>query len=257
MKQKQIKSCASMKPYPLCEPPGPVRVMTYNILDGGVGRIDPLCHVIESARPDVVLLCEAIGHGQAMTMARKLKMEIFPAQSLRNPRGAVALLSKLEIIEATNLSAVDERHRHGALEAGIRYGNKVVRIFGTHLGDEPLSEQSRTDEVGAIMECARRYPDDPTIILGDFGIPEAPVSPTGGSGWMAALTADGWVDAQSIEAGAAADTTWPTYQPSVRRDFIFIKSYPGLRITCYQVIRNPLARFAGDHFPVVTELACE
>ncbi len=231
-----------------------MRVMTYNILDGGVGRIDPLCHVIESARPDVVLLCEAIEHGQVMTMARKLKMEIFPAQSLRNPRGAVALLSKLEIVEATNLSAVDERHRHGALEAGIRYGNKVVRIFGTHLGDEPVPEQYCSIELGAMMECARRYPDDPRIILGDFGIPEAPVSPIGGGGWMAALTADGWMDAQSIAAEATEEATWPTYQPSVRRDFIFIKSHPGLRINSYQVIRNPLSRFAGDHYPVVTEI---
>ena len=231
-----------------------MRVMTYNILDGGVGRIDPLCHVIESARPDVVLLCETIDHGQAMTMARKLKMEIFPAQSPYNPRGAVALLSNLEIIEAANLSAVDERCRHGALEAGIRYGDQVVRIFGTHLGDEPLSEQCRSSELGAMMECARRYPDDPKVILGDFGIPEAAAYSTGGIEWMAALTADGWMDARSIEAEATGEATWPTYQPSVRRDFIFIKSHPGLRIHSYEVIRNPLARFAGDHYPVVAEI---
>ncbi len=254
MTQKQLKSCAGMQPYSLCEPLSPLHVMTYNILDGGVGRIDPLCHVIESARPDVVLLCETIDHGQAMTMARKLKMEIFPAQSPRNPRGAVALLSKLEIVEAANLSAVDERYRHGALEAGIRHGNKVIRIFGTHLGDEPLSDQCRSSELGAVMQCARRYPDDPKMILGDFGIPEAAAYPTDGSGWMTALTADGWVDAQSIEAEATGEATWPTYQPSVRRDFIFIKSYPGLRIHSYQVIGNPLARFAGDHYPVVAEI---
>lgn len=237
----------------------PMRVMTYNILDGGVGRIDPLCHVIESARPDVVLLCEAIEHGQAMVMAQKLKMEIFPAQSLRNPRGAVALLSKLEIVEATNLSAVDERYRHGALAAGIRYGDKVVRIFGAHLGDEPLSEQCRSIELGAMMQCARRYPDDPKIILGDFGIPEAAAGSTGGSGWVAALTADGWVDAQCIEAdatGAAIGAaTWPTRQPSVRRDFIFIKPHPAWSLHSYEVVRNPLARFAGDHYPVIADLA--
>jgi endonuclease/exonuclease/phosphatase family metal-dependent hydrolase len=235
-----------------------MRVMTYNILDGGVGRIDPLCHVIESARPDVVLLCEAIEHGQAMTMARKLKMEIFPAQSLRNSLGAVALLSKLEIVEATNLSAVDERYRHGALEATVRYGATVVRIFGVHLGDEPLPEQCRSIELGALMQCARQYPDDPKMILGDFGMPEASVSPTdNGSGWMTAITADGWVDAQSIEAEATGAATWPTYRPRVRRDFIFIKSHPAWSLRSYEVVRNPLARFAGDHFPVVADVAVE
>ncbi len=240
----------------------PMRVMTYNILDGGVGRIDPLCHVIESARPDVVLLCEAIEHGQAMTMAGKLKMEIFPAQSLRDPLGAVALLSKLEIVEATNLSAVDERYRHGALEATVRCGKMVVRIFGIHLGDEPLLEQTRSKELGAILQCAHQYPDDPKMILGDFGISEASVSPTdNGSGWMTALTADGWVDAQSIEAeatgAATGSATWPTYQPRVRRDFIFIKSHPAWSLHSYEVVRNPLARFAGDHFPVVADVAVE
>ena len=36
-----------------------MRLLTYNIREGGVGRVDALAEVIDAARPDVVALQEA------------------------------------------------------------------------------------------------------------------------------------------------------------------------------------------------------
>ena len=36
-----------------------MKLVSYNILDGGEGRADPLAEVIESQSPDIVVLIEA------------------------------------------------------------------------------------------------------------------------------------------------------------------------------------------------------
>lgn len=229
-----------------------MRIMTYNILNGGVGRVDPLCHVIQSASPDILLLCEATDHPLVMTIARKLQMAVFPAQSLRNPQGAVALLSKLNIVNAANLALIDDRYHGGAVEAGISCGKVTIRILGIHPGDDSHSPPQIESELNAVSDWARRHPDDPKIVMGDFGIPLPPaaISPL-----APALASEGWLDAQGAESDVAQPaTTWPTSAPTLRRDFIFLSGTPTPTVKSYQIIRNPLARFASDHYPVATDV---
>ena len=49
-----------------------MRIVSYNILDGGEGRADPLAEVIEAQRPDVVALVEATDLTVIERIARRL-----------------------------------------------------------------------------------------------------------------------------------------------------------------------------------------
>ena len=40
-----------------------MRICSYNILDGGEGRADPLAEVILAQRPDIVAIVEAVQRG--------------------------------------------------------------------------------------------------------------------------------------------------------------------------------------------------
>src|SRR5918992_885674 len=56
-----------------------MRIVSYNILDGGEGRADPLAEVIEAQRPDVVALVEAEDLTVVARIARRLKMDFVHA----------------------------------------------------------------------------------------------------------------------------------------------------------------------------------
>src|SRR3954467_1809260 len=91
-------------PMPPTFQPGPqMRVFSYNILDGGEGRADPLAEVIEAQRADCVALIEADNSDVLERISKRLKMDLIVAQGTRH---AVALLSRLPIVYTIN---------HGAL----------------------------------------------------------------------------------------------------------------------------------------------
>ncbi len=252
--------------------------MNYNILDGGTGRIDPICHVIESEKPDVVLLCDATDHKQVMTIARKLQMEVFPAQSPRTPHGAVALLSKWEIADAVNAAAIDVSHQQAAMMARVRQQGSEVIIWGVHLAaGKGMSFKSQPfDEINAIVRRSAGRPDDATILLGNLnsagaGEPRVPAddelnAQTANAAPLASarpatdeadafLRANGWIDTQSAESGVVAPTpNYPTYGPTSRPDRIFVKNTPRLHISGYHIVQSPLAKFASDHYPIVADI---
>jgi hypothetical protein len=68
-----------------------MRLMTYNIFNGGAGRVDPLAEVIRLAEADVVVVQEAIDETLLHQLADRLKMDRFLAANPRNPQGATAL----------------------------------------------------------------------------------------------------------------------------------------------------------------------
>jgi endonuclease/exonuclease/phosphatase family metal-dependent hydrolase len=85
-----------------------MRIVSYNILDGGEGRADPLAEVVIAQRPDIVALVEADNVVVLERLATRLKMDFIQAQGDAH---AVALLSRWTISETIN--------RDGFLEAKI------------------------------------------------------------------------------------------------------------------------------------------
>ncbi len=253
--------------------------MIYNILDGGTGRIDPICHVIGSAHPDIVLLCEATDHMQTMTIARKLEMAVFPAQLPNNPRGAVALLSRWEIAQAVNWGAINPKEKSAALIATVRKSDRDVVVVGSHFayachGDD---ERRQLETIIASAAPAGQRQTDMLLLIGDAtdegsqkqdgNVGEAKASPSPGTaplppvkaaenGALAFLEQHGWIDTHIAESNGSLPTpNYPTYKPTSRADRIFVKNTPYLRIESSRVIQNPLARFASDHYPVVADVA--
>ena len=69
-----------------------MRVLTYNILDGGTGRAALIAEVLEAARPDVAVLQEVVPNGLAEQLAAQLSMEA--ALVMGNSPRAMALLKQ-------------------------------------------------------------------------------------------------------------------------------------------------------------------
>src|SRR5687767_4342617 len=82
-----------------------MRIVSYNILDGGEGRADPLAEVIEAQRPDVVALIEADHPEVLARITKRLNMDHVVA---RGETHSVAILSRWPIAESINHSARSE-----------------------------------------------------------------------------------------------------------------------------------------------------
>ncbi|CAA9423199.1 MAG: hypothetical protein AVDCRST_MAG64-3015, partial [uncultured Phycisphaerae bacterium] len=76
-----------------------MRIVSYNILDGGTGRLDPLTAVLERQRPDVVGLVEADDEPLVAELARRLRMDFVLAAGTR--KGS-ALLTRFDLRESVN-----------------------------------------------------------------------------------------------------------------------------------------------------------
>src|SRR3954467_4701123 len=83
-----------------------MRIVSYNILDGGEGRADPLAEVIEAQRPDVVALVEATDLSVIERVARRLRFDYVQAVGRDQ---ASALLTRYTIRDSINHALLDDR----------------------------------------------------------------------------------------------------------------------------------------------------
>ena len=70
-----------------------LRLLTYNILRGGVGREGPIAEVINSCSPDIVILEEAIRPSVVESIAARCRMKYFAS----SPGHSVAFMSRVEV----------------------------------------------------------------------------------------------------------------------------------------------------------------
>src|SRR5580698_1910410 len=94
-----------------------MRVVSYNILDGGEGRADPLAEVLIAQRPDIVALVEADNQAVVDRLASRLGME---AMRVGGRRHGGAVLSRWPIVESVNHSLLQPRLSDCVLEAKVR-----------------------------------------------------------------------------------------------------------------------------------------
>src|SRR5687767_6096897 len=95
-----------------------MRIVSYNILDGGEGRADPLAEVIIAQRPDVVALVEADDPVVVERIASRLRMDYVHAPGNSH---ASALFSRWPIVESINRAPLHpEKLTKSFLEALVR-----------------------------------------------------------------------------------------------------------------------------------------
>jgi endonuclease/exonuclease/phosphatase family metal-dependent hydrolase len=136
-----------------------LKLLTWNIWNGGEGRLDAIEKVLREQDADVVALQEANDRAALEELGGRLGMHLVYGEA--NSAYAVAWLSGLPVRRAQN-------HRLPMLEKTlleIEVGG--LRLFGTHLsaGRKLADEPHRVAETEAVLSAAGATAD---LLVGDF-----------------------------------------------------------------------------------------
>jgi endonuclease/exonuclease/phosphatase family metal-dependent hydrolase len=227
-----------------------LRILTWNILDGGCGRLDAIARVLREHDADLVALQEANDRAGAERLASTLGLELVYGEA--NSPYAVAWLSRLPVARTHN-------HRLPELAKTLLEVEVAgLRLFATHLsaGRAPEDEPNRVHEVEAILE---RVGGGDCVLVGDFNAvgpgdetgtppPEEEVPPRFVSRRpIELLLAAGLVDCFRSLHPAERGWTYTSTQPWARFDHAFAR---GVRPRTCRVVETT----ASDHFALVAEL---
>lgn len=254
-----------------------MRIVSYNILDGGQGRADPLAEILQAQRADVIALQEADQHQVVEHIARRLKMDYVHAPGGHH---AAALLSAWPLVESINHGHVRRRPRNSFLEAWVQtdtFGQLPIAVVHLHPHATEADEVAREHELADVLAVLDRHRQAGRahLLLGDFNansplqhIDPLRCKPRTREHWQAnggrlprrviqQLLHAGYVDTfHAVCGAAAADTgTFSTQFPGQRVDYIFSWGLQPSRLRSAWIERDRLAKYASDHYPIGLELA--
>jgi len=245
-----------------------LKLLSYNIRFGGGGREQALAETIVAAAPDVVVFQEAIDPRVIERLSAATK---FPYWAARRSH-SIGFLSRQEI-------EYYEWHypagsKHSFLEI-VPAGGKT-RIFGLHLSARfsKWDERRRTREIRSLLDGIKRHQDGFHVLLGDFNTlaPGEVLELDRLPAWIRGLI---WISGRKLQResiqlvldagyGDGFRTlhtddrgyTFPTWDPHVRLDYVFVPKVFVQRLIKCEVIREPNERIraASDHCPLVVEL---
>jgi len=223
-----------------------LKVITWNIWNGGEGRLDAIAHVLREHEPDVVALQEANVRGAVESLAAGLEMQLVYGKA--NSAFSVAWLSRLPVSRSQN-------HRLPVLEKTLLEVEVDGRqLFATHLsaGRTKAHEPRRVAEAEAIL--TRTEAAD--LLVGDFNAvhphdeigtppPEEELDHVSRRPIELILEA-GFVDSYRELHPGSRGWTYLARHPWARIDFVFARRAPKL---C-EVVETD----ASDHFALVAEV---
>lgn len=234
------------------------KIVSYNIENGGAGRLGALADVIGRQQPDAVALIEANDRRAAETLATQLGMRLAYGQA--NNEYAIAWLSRLPIAHTRN-------HRlpvlaKTLLEIEVEWGGTAISLFATHLihGRTRASAGRRVTEVQAILGVLQAEAATPHVLVGDFNalhpadrLGEPPAGQT--RGYFARrpiqlLLDAGYADCYRRSRRARPGYTYPAAHPWMRLDYIFAAPALADRLDASDVDAGEPAQRASDHLPV-------
>lgn len=251
-----------------------MRVITWNILDGGVGREQLITQAALALQPDVLLLQEVCDNGLVGTLAAALAMHwaMGESNSTRRP----ALLSRLPIRSVASYHP-SPPIQHGMVEAELLHPQLgPVWCFGVHL--LPLlsltREAWRTWEISAILRRIGDRRRGPCLVAGDFNTVarDDPVRMDPAPSlrrrlrWlqsrrpfrvaMARMRRAGFSDCYRSLHPDRPGYTLPTPDPGVRLDYIFASQPLAARLQgCFVAVDPPEVHRASDHYPLTADFA--
>jgi endonuclease/exonuclease/phosphatase family metal-dependent hydrolase len=253
-----------------------MRLITYNILDGGEGRADPLAEVLEAQRPDIVALVEADVPAVVERIAKRLSMDFIVADGHKH---SSALLSRFPIQQSINHVALNPKLSRSFLEATVLDpSGKEWPIGVLHLpaGATEADEDSRLRDLAIVMDLFKDHRDNkrPHFLCGDFNAtaPYQRIDPSR----CKLKTQQAWKSngnqlprraIQSVIKAGYLDTyaalhdeqfkligSLDTQHPGQRVDYIFAFGVPKVAVKDAWVEQDRLAKYASDHFPVGAEI---
>jgi endonuclease/exonuclease/phosphatase family metal-dependent hydrolase len=254
-----------------------VRLLTYNIREGGVGRAEQIAEVITAASPDVVALQEAT---DPAVVERIATLAGFSYSGSRRSH-STGFLSRIPVLE--HGWRHPPRTRHALLE--VRLADGFPRVFVLHLRAwfSKWSERQRARELRGLLDGIRdqlvreEHAFAFHVLAGDFNalapgerFDSSPMPAwIRGMIWLSGrdiarstiemMQADGYVDAWRTVHASLEDRpgyTFPVWNPHVRLDYVFTPAEYASRLTGCEVRRTPeVVRTASDHFPLLVEIA--
>jgi len=245
-----------------------LRLLSYNIRFGGHGREQALAETILAASPDLVVFQEATDPAVIERIAEATKFPIWAAR--RNHSIGFLSRQKVDYYEWHYPAAA----RHSFLEI-VPAGGKV-RVFGLHLSARfsKWDERRRAREIRSLLDGIKRHQDGFHVLVGDFNTlaPGEVLELDRLPAWIRALIfisgrklqresiqlmldagyADGFRTLQPDVKGY----TFPTWDPHVRLDYVFVPKAFADRLVKCEVITEPRERIraASDHCPLEAEL---
>lgn len=245
-----------------------LRLLSYNIRFGGLGREQAIAETIKALAPDLVVFQEATHPEVIERVARDAGFPFWAAR--RNH--SIGFLSRQEV-------AYHEWHypagaRHSFLE--IVPAGSEARVFGLHLSARfsKWDERRRTREIRALLQGIERHQHGFHVLVGDFNTlaPGEVLELAKLPAWIRALI---WISGRKLQretiqlmldAGYAdgyrmlhpeeKGYTFPTWDPHVRLDYVFLPKLFADRLVGCEVTTEPRERVkaASDHCPLIAEL---
>jgi endonuclease/exonuclease/phosphatase family metal-dependent hydrolase len=241
-----------------------LRLLSYNIRRGGLGREEALAAVIAASQPDLVVLQEATNPPSVERVAAAAGM----AQWASKPKVSLAFLSRQPV---RGWRWTKPRWaRHAFLEISL----DAAAVIGVHLSavHSNWTERRRLVELRALLRHIESGHRGFHLLTGDFNtlaageeldvsrLPPRLRMITWLTGrrirWQTIrkLVESGYVDGFRALHLDDAGHTFPTWDPHLRLDFVFVPESFSERLRACQVITHPAAKAASDHFPLLTEI---
>jgi len=232
-----------------------MRLLTWNILNGGGDRLDAIATVVKRESPDLLTLQELRGFDRRRigTLADSFGMTAHLAPSVFGQ--AVAVLVRPPLLIERRRSVTWRLH-HAA--AAVTVG--PLTVVSTHLN--PMSPYRRYRE--ATWLAARYRRRGQVLIAGDLNACSPADDPDPAEGRsdpraIDALDRAGLLDLWRL-AGTGPGTTVPTsgdvgdaFRP-MRLDYVFGTPAVVPRVREVRVLRGGETEYASDHYPVVVDL---
>lgn len=246
-----------------------LKLLSYNIRFGGIGRESPLAQVIRAASPELVVFQEATRPQVIKGLAEVAGFPHWAAQKDHS----MAFMSRIE-------TSHHEWHypagaKHPFLEIVI--AGTEERIFGLHLRAifSKWSERRRVQEIKALLKGIQRYSEGFHLLVGDFNAlaPGELLDVRRMPAWIRGLI---WLSGRKLQretiqvmldAGYLdgfrflhpnhVGHTFPTWDPHLRLDYVFVPLRFADRLLACEVIDDADAAKASDHFPLLAHVAID
>lgn len=252
-----------------------MKLMTYNILDGGEGRLDLIISAIKNDLPDVLVINEANNFvADDNKVLKKVAVETGLSHYAIAPTEwgyDVAIFSKSPLKKSEVLMP----GKRAAISVEIDSEFGPLSVVGAHLspdsGDMRLMEsktitdaqkKNRNRIIMGDMNALSRQDNYDSKIISGFNKKQLQKFTYNGKPRFDvtdAISKAGYHDA-SVHLKKNKETTVPTpsnkdiAHADLRLDYIFVSEPLASHLTDYKVVKNDTTDKASDHYPVIVTI---
>ena len=241
--------------------------MSYNIRFGGRGREARIAEVVRAVAPDLVVFQEATDTRVVERLARETGLNTWAAR----PGHSLAYISRVGV--AHHEWYHPRGSKHSFLEVVL--AGSEARVFGLHLRamHSKWTERQRAREIRALLKGIEQHQHGFHVLAGDFNTlaPGELLETQRMPRWIRALVwlsgrdiqretiqvvlDAGYTDAYRARHPLERGSTFPTWDPHIRFDYVFVPEAFAGRVTACEVVTEPaVVADASDHFPLLAHL---